>query len=663
MLEAMRHLALDFLFRQVGKGNPPSDMESWFQKIRGDRAGEILSYLVESGEKICRVYVLKPDSHDENLVHLEAEDLTKEKFSKIPFVKPSGSQSAAIGPVIKRTYKAKEKEAGPSAKIINTTIESFRELAASKQSWKGYFSNIVTMLEKRRLLFNGKEVKTGGKSAYPTILHAAISEIDERNTVYLTITDQKGLWPGQRPEYIEYLLRELSNIKYLTQATPETSGQVCPLCGRGERVLYPNAVKGAGINIGNADRIGAFPGINSKNAWKGYALCTDCADLLYIYKNHVSNSFRARIADEQALLLPYTSLDGKLRQKFLKDIEHRYISGVEDGVATREDRLLRIMTEEPAVISLSIIWAKFGQNIEDLRGIITDVLPSRLGLISRFNHDTKSWQHPLFPVYPVTGFSFNLAMICLFHVFKRPGGKKAKQINASIRLFELKRNLIAALYHGERIDEGEFWREIMTTASWYIIDALSEGSGWGMLNEGVSKDKNEPYLTMAGWIRHSAQLVYYLKKMGVFSMEAKFYEPRLDDLKPYFGPESGIDGKEKAFAFLLGILYGKVIQVQAARHVNVGANALTWLRRLTLSGKDLPELYVKVREKMLAYETEGNEKVRLIVEEVGSLGTKLGSNINLDETNTCYFLLLGQSMTTTIIPSKTKNNEKGEVRQ
>ena len=133
-------------------------------------------------------------------------------------------------------------------------------------------------------------------------------------------------------------------------------------------------------------------------------------------------------------------------------------------------------------------------------------------------------------------------------------------------------------------------------------------------------------------------------------MEDKFYEPQMERLKPYFGSESGIDSLQKAYAFLLGVLYGKVLQVQGARGVNVGANALTWLKRLTLKGRDLPELYVKVREKLLAYETEKSEDVRALIKEIGMIGVQLGDNIELEETPTNYYLLLGQSLTTTILP-------------
>jgi CRISPR-associated protein Csh1 len=143
-------------------------------------------------------------------------------------------------------------------------------------------------------------------------------------------------------------------------------------------------------------------------------------------------------------------------------------------------------------------------------------------------------------------------------------------------------------------------------------------------------------------------------------MEENFYEPMMESLKPYFGPESGIDSPQKAYAFLLGVIYGKVLQVQGARGINVGANALTWLKRLTLKGKDLPELYIKIREKLLAYETEKSGDVRKLINEIGRLGVQLGDGIELEEIPTNYYLLLGQSLTTTILPKKEENkSQKG----
>ena len=135
------------------------------------------------------------------------------------------------------------------------------------------------------------------------------------------------------------------------------------------------------------------------------------------------------------------------------------------------------------------------------------------------------------------------------------------------------------------------------------------------------------------------------------------YEPRMEALKPYFARDCGIDRREKAFAFLLGILYGKVLQVQAARGVNVTSNALTWLKRLNLSGRDLPALYNRVREKLLSYNTEASQPVRELVQEIGHLGALLGDRFDLDNTATCYFLLLGQSVAVDVLP---KRHEEGD---
>ena len=140
-------------------------------------------------------------------------------------------------------------------------------------------------------------------------------------------------------------------------------------------------------------------------------------------------------------------------------------------------------------------------------------------------------------------------------------------------------------------------------------------------------------------------------------MPDTIYQPRSELLRPYFGPESGIDTDQKAFSFILGILYGKVMQVQAAKGFNVGANALTWLKRLTLTGKDLPELYCKVREKLLTYETERNRAVREVLQELGELGTRIGDQFDLPQVGTCYFLLLGQSVTARILPSSSKEDK------
>jgi CRISPR-associated protein Csh1 len=179
-----------------------------------------------------------------------------------------------------------------------------------------------------------------------------------------------------------------------------------------------------------------------------------------------------------------------------------------------------------------------------------------------------------------------------------------------------------------------------------------------LLYEGRTK-QGENYLTMAGWIRHLSRFIYFLRQLEVYpEMEDWRYEPKTERLNSVFSEffedtegRTGIDRPEKAYAFLLGALFGKLMQVQGARGVNVGANALPWLKRFTLTGKDLPELYVKIRGKLLTYGTTSKD-IADVIEELGYLGTKLGTRIDLNQTETGYFLLLGQSLSATFMPSK-----------
>ena len=199
----------------------------------------------------------------------------------------------------------------------------------------------------------------------------------------------------------------------------------------------------------------------------------------------------------------------------------------------------------------------------------------------------------------------------------------------------------------------------MKTAELYLMETISRKDTYGLLNEGVTK-KGEHYLTFAGWIRHLAWWLHYFRKMEVLKMCGEPYKSDSKLLSPYFSEESGIDTTEKAFAFILGILFGRLIKIQAARGINVSANALTWLKRLTLKGRDLPELYIKIREKLLAYDAEGNEKVRELLHELGVLGIKLGDKIELNSIFTNYFLLLGQSLSSEIIPPRKKEENNNE---
>ena len=669
MLEAMRRLALDSLWNELD-GAKHSDPESWYRELRKHDLGRLFPKLVQDVEDSSssikdsqRYYTLRADPDSLDVAILETHEFKPGDAAKLPFNQPSGSQSSALGPIIKRTPSSKKKEAGPSAKIQDTTLSAFEEIAKSGQPWSTYFHEANACLSRKRLRFkqSDSENKAGA-------FRAAIRAIDEKRTVFLAFQDATGRLPGEIPEYVEYLKNVLARTKYATAENGFCSDRACALCGESPTTVYPNALRGAGINLANLDRDGAFPGIDPAAAWKGFSLCVGCADLLYVFWRHLAKKdFLITIAGEKALAIPETNLDTSRRRDFIKRAHELAQGFANSQIQLREKKILDLVGDDKSVTTVSFVWAEFGERIDDIRGVVTDVLPSRLTDLARINQKLLAEQfdkkvftqrHPLFPEVDLEEFAYELSLQIIHALLRRPGGKKAMAANDSRRLFELRRDLAEAIYHKSPLPE-RFWSEIHLTARWHWDDVCGQGDPWKALNEGFSK-KKDGYLTLAGWVRQLARFLVYLRHVGVIMPELQeIYQPQCGLLKPYFTEESAIDSKDKAFAFILGVLYGKLLQVQGGRGVNVGANALTWLRRLSLSGRDLPELYVKVREKSLAYGMEGNEAVREVIAELGELGVPLGTRIKLNETETCYFLLLGQSLAVKILPSKQPVDSKG----
>jgi CRISPR-associated protein Csh1 len=663
MLGAMRTLALDYLFIKLGEDKSAlDDLENWYQDLRKESSEKLFPYLVEDPESINDIFVIHQPSGC-NYAEVYPQEMTSNLSKYLPFVKQH-PREPQIGPIFKRNY-SKAKGVSPKQKTLDDTIKNFRKNAKSGKKWANYFNEIITVLENPKIkLFDGTIVDW--TKNYNSLLECIIEYPgNSTKTILITVKDLQGKFPGERKEYIEYLINgKLAGNRYLTDKINKKTNATCPLCGKSGNDIYPNALIGAGLNFKNVDRPSAFPGFELSQAWKGYSLCVSCADLLYVYKYHVLKKtgpkkditrFTTQVAGEKALIIPFSTLDSEARQELLKDVMG-FIREIPTDVEGNEETLLDLLKEEKALLNLTFLWAEIGQEIKDVKGIIIDIPPSRLQALSILNEESRTWRHPLFPKIVPQGekldFKVDLSLKGLGTLFFRAGLEKAKNTKEN-KLIHIKRSIVAAVYHKRKIPEERFWDEIMITARILWLQAFKGKEGYkDLLEEGRGKKR----LCLASWIRHLTWWIYYLRCMEVLPMSKQFYEPELEFLKPYCGPKSGIDSLEKAFAFLLGVLYGKVMEVQGAKGFNVSANALTWLKRLTLTGKDLPELYNKIREKLLAYDTDKSANVRSIINEIGKIVSKmgLGDAIELSQTLTSYYLLIGQSMTQDILPKEKK---------
>jgi CRISPR-associated protein Csh1 len=660
MLEIMQNLALFYLWKEIeGNRSPPDDLRAWFIDKKEKDLGHFFSYLVEPEGKIEKYYTLSADPANDDIAVLESYDignLDGKSSTRLPFNKPSGPRSPQIGPVIKRSYD-RIRGCGPTLQILNSTLKNFKKLSESKDSWAGYFADVHNVMTRKKIYYSGECSPCKNHA-----LHNAIQIIPERKPLFLVFKDKNNQLPGDITEYRKYLSTMLdADNKYTIKEAQAITMKSCACCGTENIKCYPAGLSKAGVNIFNIDRDGAFPNITNSNACLSYAICENCADLLYVFKFHVLSNYITYIAGQETLVLPEIYHDSNLLNQFLSNFT-TYIEQLNQipakALTIERKRLLKFLLNEKAICTIDFIWSKDslkGQSMGNLSGQISDILPSRLQSMDTANKKFASIHSVFFPKHRVENFEFDLNISFINELLWRPGGKKSKNINASRKLIEVKRIISESIYKKTAIPEKRFWEEVMITAECYIQNLFAKDNPEiDCLYEGYSENKNVTWMSFAGWTRHLSMTIQYFTFMEVIEkMENKrTYSPEMENMKKYFSDDCGINSDEKAYAFILGILYGRVMQIQGAKGVNVSANALTWLKRLTLKGTDLPELYIKIREKLLAYDAEGNETVRAVIKEIGILGNKLGDEITLAQTPCCYFLMLGQSIAVDFFPKK-----------
>jgi CRISPR-associated protein Csh1 len=676
MLKEMRTAGLGVLQERLRTEIPVREGESsdaWYIRLRNDHFELLLPWLVEASSNMHTLYTLEPDLEVSGRLRLLSSEVDSARRRLLPFVAQTGN-SPQVGPLFKPN-KSKTK-VSPTPGIIGRTLKVFGEQAASAHPWSVYFESVLQVLDFPEVVFEGQVFRLA-EEPEETMVELAVRLLgsEARAGVFLAISDKAGRLPGEVPEYRQYLAATVLEEKYVVKEAPAVEG-CCSLCDAQEAV-YPNGLPGAGLNFQSIDRAGLFSGLDTAQAGKRFALCLGCADLLYLYKAHCHTDWLCELAGEKALVIP--CFPGGESSAALTRRVQRWVEKSKEGVAGTERHLLRLLSREEEVLSLHLLWAKFGQKIEEVEELLLDILPSRLRALSEVNEKTKRWEHPLFPAQKAREELWlepELSMKMLRVLFKRRG--KGTSGDDRRQSFKVMRALLAALYQGQsgvpqRSSglERLFWKEVMSVAQTYLVELLKGEVSredrfkvWAMQapvpETASTKKKRKQQMTFGLWLQLLAMTLHYLRITGVFSMKDEVtYEPQVEFLKPLFGSESGVNSDEKAFAFLVGLLFGKLMEVQAAKGVNVSTNALSWLKRFRLRGSDLPGLLNKIRSRFLVYGTEASPKVRAVVEEVGRLGLKLGTDIPLDVTETCYFLLLGQSMSGSLL----RSDRAGEAKE
>ena len=216
-----------------------------------------------------------------------------------------------------------------------------------------------------------------------------------------------------------------------------------------------------------------------------------------------------------------------------------------------------------------------------------------------------------------------------------------------------------------RIDSLDLLNAIFLQKEYPLNDLIEEFSSklsYDFLGAISHSDKTLIY-SIKNNISKMVYLLLFLEKIGVIKMDqgknfvGKYLENHngLKPLNEFLSNESkGLNTKEKEYAFLVGLLFGKLVSIQMARQVS--SNALKWVRGLKLSQQDMMEIFVKTKSKLDDYSVPKSiwsNEMKGVAEAIGGLGADI-DRWDISRKEIAFYFSLGQSLSGFYLPSKSK---------
>lgn len=562
-------------------------------------------------------------------------------------------KTASQGTYITPTWKE-------SSSKLKKTVEKYEQDSKNpNMDWQLNATNI----------FNSKEIEIGEldkegnlekKSFFETVEWAKTNKNLKIFSVQIN-----GRYNSQIKDLVDYALRNKPLIIYQTDKAKsfKSTDKKCSLCNT-ETELFPNVLSGVGINIANVDKPIFFPGVESENAGKAFPICAPCAEALYVAKFHVFPELIQTISGHRTLMIPHLmeSNDKKEGIEIVTSVLKLLRKDV-SSAEQKEKNLIKDLSENKGIATVTFIFGNVdGQSVDDIRKVIPSVLPTRLSQISKAINEVNEindkypTEHPWKSKYsPLNG---NIRIIK--NVLGNPKysdqkatGRRKPFIASSVDTLDL----LSAIFLKRKYPLKDLLAEFSSKLSYDFLGTLS------------NEDKMKPIYSIQNNVRDMAYMLSFLEKIEVIKMNSgenfvsKYLEGHegLKPLNAFLGTEAkGLDTKEKQYAFLVGLLFGKLVSIQLARRVS--ANALKWLRGLQLSPQDLMDVYVNTHKKLDDYSTPKSawsDEMKGVSEAIAALGADI-SKWDISRKEIPYYLCLGQSLSGYYLPSKSNTNQTDE---
>lgn len=478
----------------------------------------------------------------------------------------------------------------------------------NNNSEREWLKNIINILNSKKGDVN-KQVKGDDKSD-PKILGKFPSlKLGESVFVGLTI-DSKPI--GEYELFRRYLLfvrmragiqKGADRFKNKIFSNVRRKIGICPSCHKKKPLLdqWQSTAELSFYQTTNKNHLSyAFP----ESAFK---LCQSCADLLFIFKQHLLEVLTRKLGGNECLVLPSIKLipsDQKEKRRLYENLNGLW-SISDSDVSSAEKRLIYRLGQLPSYATVTFIFGDYitrgkSQNVrrlDELNIIFPDVLPSRLSQIADALKETNTYLNEM---WSLTSRGWNCTWSVrddfqllqnLFHPswdeVKKNKEKNRKRYK-SLRRPEMERYL-SAIFYGQDVSYSEIANDCYSN----LLSAFKTNR--------TGKDDNDKY-ALANYMGDVLSLMVFIYKMKNFSNSKQEVEDMAEnpifeftgmpDLGKFIEMHPLFKDTQYLAPFFVGCLFS---YVEGLQKDNSRLVAYNWLGTMALTYEDiLQDIYPKV---------------------------------------------------------------------
>ncbi len=559
-----------------------------------------------------------------------------------------------LTPTWKLVSEGDKKGRSDSKKLLKT-IEAMRQRAETDpQPW---LQDLLRIFTAQEVILPDPEPDGTFRTA--PFLAAARWAAQTRHLTVFSVRLQ-GRYPGDIPSLAHDALARKADTIFQTAGSPAHEGGTCTLCRR-EGKVYPNVLSGCGFNLLNVDKPGFFPDCDPAAAWQVNPICRECGEQIYVARWRVFPRLTRRVCGRELLAIPHL-LDGEDPGDLLRALVADYDpeSTPLATADTAEQFLYDALAQSRAVATVTyLVGTIAGQDVKDISRVIPNVIPSRLGAVADAIRAVNAASRALPDDHPFAFYGLdakktpvrrNPVTESLTILQGALGTRKQKGAGAAYTAMAVNYDdLLLAILTGQPYPTRPLFADF---AGKLLHDLRQAGGDSPAAQVGtITRTARAMHITLS--LLHRLKTISLPDGVNYVTSTLDRYEP-LAPLNQFLTTSPGIDSREKTFAFLLGLLAGKLVSIQLGRRVN--PESLRWIAATTFSERDLRDLFVRVRSKLDQYsssqgETAWSAEMRGVAEALAVTGAGI-QKWSLSRDEAAYWFAVGHSLQPAFLPTK-----------